>query len=199
MTRKKFQADLSIAGVVLAAGSSQRFEKGNKLLWHLHEEPIVAHATRTLVNSDIDTIVVVTGHDAARVTTAVCDLPVSVAYNREHDAGQSTSVAAGIDAIPEDIDAVVFVLADMPFIDTETVDTLVQFYRTKDVTAVAAGYGGQRGHPVLFDVNHFRRLASVEGDIGGRQVFEEAAHSIIVDVDDPGVIRDIDEMDDINR
>jgi molybdenum cofactor cytidylyltransferase len=102
-------ADTDLAGastrrvgvVVLAAGTSSRFETGNQLLAEIDGEPLVRHATRTMLASPIEAVVVVLGHDRQAVRRALSGLDVGFVRNDDYAAGQSTSVRAGIEAARE--------------------------------------------------------------------------------------------------
>ncbi|GAB7010676.1 nucleotidyltransferase family protein [Halorubrum trueperi] len=189
-----------VGGVLLAAGTSDRFGDENKLLATVDGEPIVRRAARTLVAAEVEPIVVVVGHEADRVRDAVADLPIEVVLNDAYEAGQSTSVRAGIGALSAadvDVDAAVVALGDMPFVAPATVETLVAAYVAGAGDALAAAHEGVRGNPVLFDRRFFDRLAAVEGDVGGRAILLNSPASALVAVDDPGVRRDIDRPADL--
>ncbi|WP_280586065.1 nucleotidyltransferase family protein [Halorubrum sp. Boch-26] len=202
-----------VAGVLLAAGTGSRFGDANKLLASADGEPVVRRAARTLVDAGLDPVVVVVGHEAERVRAAVADLPVETVDNDAYETGQSTSVRAGIDAVREGaggggasagrdgtgpaVDAAVVGLGDMPFVDPETVESLVAAYAAGVGDAVAAAYEGDRGNPVLFDRRFFDRLADVDGDVGGREILLKDDASALVAVDDPGVRRDVDRPEDL--
>ena len=165
-----------VAGVLLAAGTSSRFGDANKLLATVDGEPVVRRAARTLTEAGLDPVVVVVGHEAERVRTAVEDLPAETVDNDAYAAGQSTSVRTGIDTVRgEDprargdapVDAAVVALGDMPFVDPGTVEALVAAYAAGAGDALAAAHEGDRGNPVLFDRGFFDRLAAVDGDVGG--------------------------------
>ncbi|MFC6765140.1 nucleotidyltransferase family protein [Natrinema soli] len=188
----------TIGGVVLAAGKGTRFEGGNKLLADVEGTPIVRRAAETLYRSSVDDIVAVVGHEADRVAAVLADLDLSVRSNENYAAGQSASVRTGVDAARDaDWDATVFMLGDMPFVRPLTVDTLRTVYVTGDGSIVAPTYEGQRGNPVLFGRQHYDALSTVSGDRGGRELIENHENTVFVDVDDPGVTRDIDSKTDL--
>ena len=186
-----------VAGVLLAAGTSTRFGDDNKLLATLDGDSLVRHAARTLLDASVAPVVVVVGHEADRVRDALAGLDVRVVANDAYVEGQSTSVQVGIGALDATVDAAVVALGDMPFVDSETVETLVSAYEAGVGDAVAASHDGQRGNPVLFDRRFFADLTTVEGDIGGRQLLLERDGTACVAVADSGVRRDIDEPGDL--
>ncbi|WP_299233923.1 nucleotidyltransferase family protein [Natronomonas sp.] len=193
-----------IAGVVLAAGTSERFGAENKLLATVEGEAIVRRSVRTLLAAGLDPIVVVVGHEADAVGAAVSDLPVSTVENDAYESGQASSVRAGIDALegngrPEaEAEAAVVALGDMPFVDPGTVESLVSAYRSGVADALAAATDGVRGNPVLFDRRFFEELTAIDGDTGGRSVLLEGPSAALVDVEDRGVRRDVDVRSDLD-
>jgi molybdenum cofactor cytidylyltransferase len=186
-----------VAGVLLAAGTSTRFGDDNKLLATLDGDPLVRHAARTLRDASVAPVVVVVGHEADRVRDALAGLDVRFVANDAYAEGQSTSVRVGIDAPDATVDAAVVALGDMPFVDPETVETLIAAYDACVGDAVAAAHDGQRGNPVLFDRRFFPDLTTVEGDVGGRQILLERDGTACVAVADSGVRRDVDEPGDL--
>ncbi len=193
------EGEASVGGIVLAAGKSSRFGESNKLLATVDGEPIVRHAVRTLLNASVEPIVVVLGHEADAVQAAVADLPVETVYNDRYASGQSSSVGVGIAELAANpaVDAAIVALGDMPFVDPDTVATIVAAYRGGAGQVLAAAHDGVRGNPVLFDRRFFEALGRIEGDIGGREILLESDSAALVAVDDPGVRRDVDESGDL--
>jgi len=189
-----------VAGVLLAAGTSSRFGDRNKLLATREGEPIVRRAARTLLDAGLAPVVVVVGHEAERVKAALDGLEVRFVTNEAYATGQASSVRAGVQALvdaEEAIDAAVIALGDMPYVASETVETLVDAYEAGVGDALAPAHEGVRGNPVLFDQRFFADLVDVSGDVGGREILLEGGSSACVAVDDPGVRRDVDEPADL--
>lgn len=183
----------SVGGVVLAAGRSARFGSGNKLLAPVDGTAVVRHVAETACESSLLEVVAVLGYESAAVAETLDGLSLSVRHNDDYAAGQSTSVRHGVESAHEaGWDAALFLLGDMPFLRAETIEQLLDAYRSGPATVVVPEYGGTRGNPVLFDRRHFEALASVSGDRGGRDVIEASERTAFVPVDDPGVHRDID-------
>jgi molybdenum cofactor cytidylyltransferase len=185
----------TIAGVLLAAGTSSRFGERNKLLAAVESEPVVRRAAETLLASDVDPVVVVLGHEADRVRAALADLNVGFVENSDYRDGQATSVRTGVEAVRERADAALFALGDMPFVVPESVGALLAAYRAGAGDALAAACDGERGNPVLFDARFFDDLAEVSGDTGGRAIL--LSEGTLVETGDPGVCRDVDEPADL--
>lgn len=200
--------DPTVAGVLLAAGLSNRFGDGNKLLADVDGEPMVVRAARALLGADLAVVAVVVGYDADRVVPVVRSLGgtrgtagegrLVVVGNPGYARGQASSVRAGVRAVCG-ADAAVFALGDMPRIRPASVDRLVAAHHAGAGDALAAAHDGERGNPVLFDARHFPALAGVEGDTGGRDILLSGGGSALVETGDPGVLRDVDTADDLER
>jgi molybdenum cofactor cytidylyltransferase len=108
-----------------------------------------------------------------------------------------TSLAAGVRAAAE-ADGWVIALADMPFVRPETIAKIVKAME-QGAAIAAPKTGGQRGHPVGFARAFFEALSSLKGDAGAREVLKRYPDRIVLcEVDDPGVLRDIDQPSDLS-
>lgn len=181
-----------VAGVVLAAGCSSRVggDLPKQLLPWDPGGTLVGHAVdRALASRLISTVSVVSGYCGEQVAAALQDRRVAVVNNPNWASGQSSSVRGAIQALSPDISAVLFLLADQPAVESETIDLLVLAYRRTGAPIVAPVYrNGQRGNPVLFDRCVFPELLALEGDTGGRPVIERygpAVHLVAIDLPQP--------------
>jgi len=184
---------LTVGGVLLAAGQSSRYGPANKLLEPIDGTPMVSCVAETAVESALDEVVAVVGHDRDAVSAAIDSCVDAIAYNGDYSAGQSTSVQRGaVLARQRGWDAAVFCLGDMPFVTSATIDRLRRTFTTSTATIVVPQYDDQRGNPVLFDQTHFRALTGLSGDMGGRELLLAHDGAQFIDVPDRGVVRDID-------
>lgn len=189
--------DATVHGVLLAAGMSSRYGDCNKLLEPLNGEPIVRHAARSLVESNVDAVTVVVGYESEGVKEALTDLDVDFWENDEYAAGQSTSVRAGVRAAAKGgADAALVALGDMPRVSPDSIDLLVAAYKRELGDVIAAAHTGRRGNPVLFDARFFEALTDLKGDTGGRELLRDAEEAVAIETSDPGVRRDVDRPED---
>ncbi len=168
-----------IAALVLAAGRSTRMGGPNKLLATIDGVPLVRHAADAALGAGLAEVVVVTGHQGEVVRGALSDLACRFVANPDYADGLSTSLKAGLAALPDDIDAVVVLLGDMPRVSSALVARLAAAY---DPAAgrhiVVPVLDGRRGNPVLWGKRYFPELMRVTGDQGGRAVLSGAPEAV---------------------
>lgn len=181
-----------VAGVILAAGASQRLGSPKPLLeWQ--GESFVHRAARTAMQAGLAPVVIVAGETADLVSQAVSDLPVKVLVNPIWQSGQSSSIHLGVKALPASTGAAIFLLVDQPQIPAALLRALVEEHAAGLPPVLAPLAGGQRANPVLFDRVTFPDLLEISGDQGGRAIFSKHPVSylpwhderILLDVDTP--------------
>ena len=167
-----------ISGVILAAGRSSRLGRPKQLL-PLGGLPLLAHVLRSAAASRLDEVVLVLGHEAAAIASAVGEWGQRIVVNPDYAAGQSTSLRIGLSAIDPRAEAVLFLLGDQPEVGPEVIDTLLAAYRETGGPIVQAEYSGQPGNPVLFARILFPELARVTGDEGARAVVQARPGEVV--------------------
>lgn len=183
-----------VAGVVLAAGRSSRMGTTNKLLADIQGLPMVRRVAETALLAGLDPVVVVLGHDAGQVRSALEGLPVRLVENPAHAQGLSTSVGVGIGAVADGVDGAMILLGDMPWVSVADVRALMGAFSPAEGRSICIPVaGGRRGNPVLWSARHFVSLRALQGDVGARRLLAEHPHGVCeVIVPDDGVLRDID-------
>jgi len=177
-------------GILLAAGSARRFG-GAKLLARLDDgTPVGVASCRVLVDALPRTVAVVRIGDEALVH-ALSATGATIVHCARADEGMGASLACGVAASP-DAGGWVVALADMPWIASATIRRVAD--AIADGASIAAPFHrGERGHPVGFSASHRDALTKLRGDEGAKGVL--ASHRAVlvrIDVEDPGVLRDID-------
>ncbi len=188
-----------LAAIVLAAGRSTRMGGPNKLTAEINGQPLVRIAAEAALASRARPVIVVTGHQHEAVAAAVGGLPVEIVRNPEFAKGLSTSLKAGIAAVPADCDGAIVCLGDMPQVDGALIDRLLTaFDPEKGALVVVPTIDGKRGNPVVWSRRFFAELAGIEGDTGARRViasYPEAVAEVafsgnaaLTDVDTPDAL-----------
>jgi molybdenum cofactor cytidylyltransferase len=160
-----------VAGVVLAAGSSERMGV-NKLVLPLGRSTVLRRAVTTAVAAGLDPVLVVIGHESERARDELAGLSCVPVLNPDHARGINTSLRAGIRAVPERCDGAVVLLADMPFVTAEMVRTLVARFRAGGAPLVISVYGDVLAPPTLYGRELFPELGALEGDGCGKRVMK---------------------------
>ena len=186
-----------IAAIVLAAGRSTRMGEANKLLADVSGKPMVRHAVEAALASQARPVVVVTGHQADEVRAALTGLNVTVVSNPEFATGLSTSLKAGIRALPKDVAGALVLLGDMPRIEAAHLDAMIAAFAA-GTTIVVPVHQGQRGNPVLWPADLFAEVLALEGDVGARSLMakhtsrageiELGTDAVLMDVDTPDAL-----------
>jgi molybdenum cofactor cytidylyltransferase len=171
-----------------------------KPLLKIRDETFVAHLAAAMLRV-VARLTIVVGAHADRVRPAIpADQRIKVVDNPDYLGGQLLSIKAGIRALPADASAALIHLADHPTVKAETFAAVVEAHRQSRKPIVIARYGGRRGHPVLFDRSLFGELLDAPEDQGARAVVNaDASRVVYVDVDDPGILLDLDTPDDLAR
>ena len=192
-TRKDTRTPI-IAGIVLAAGLSSRMGS-NKLLEEVNDSPLLCKTVETALRSGLDPVIVVTGHQADRIRTVLGDKKVNFAHNPQYAEGLSTSLRAGIAAVPQGADGALILLGDMPEISTDLIAGMLAAFSPEEGRSICvATAGGKRGNPVLWGRKFFAEIEQVVGDSGAKHLIGahesdvcevEADEVIFHDVDTP--------------
>ena len=188
----------AVAGVVLAAGSSTRMGR-NKLFFDLAGETLLRRTVRCALDAGLDPVLVVVGHEAQRARAELAGLPCAPVDNPEHALGINRSLRAGISHLPERAQAAVVMLADMPFVTSDMVASLVTHYRESTAPLVISAYGDVNAPPMLYDRALFAELRQVAGEGCGRQVVKRHRHEAVAVTWPEAALQDIDVPEDYER
>ena len=187
-----------IPALVLAAGKSTRMGQ-TKALLPLGAETFISRIVRTFRAAGVEDVVVVVGHDAARVSDALGRLepPPRIVLNPGYESGQLSSILAGLRAIDRPgITAVLLTLVDVPLVSPETVRAVLLRYRATSAAVVRPVSGSLHGHPVLIDRQLFPQLRAADAASGAKPIVRAHASTAgDVEVDDDGAFMDIDTPD----
>ena len=186
-----------VAAVVLAAGSSQRFGEDNKLLATIDGTPLIRRVVDAIAKSDVHQIIVVTGHDADDVSTALAGAKVTFVHNAQHAEGISGSIRTGIERVEGEMQGALICLADMPETEPLLINRLIDRFASsghQDIVCPTLP-DGERRNPVLWPRRFFAELKALSGDAGAKQLIAEheadvrdvrvATAKVFMDIDTP--------------
>ena len=193
--------DKHIAALVLAAGESRRMGDANKLTIPVDGTPMVARVVDALQQSRAQRVIVITGHQPERIKEALSGRDVEFVHNPDYAEGIGSSVRMGITALDDDADGALVALGDMPWVNTEVINRLVDAFTTdRELSIFIPMFGGKRGNPVLWEARHFPELLALSGDVGGKALFDRHATAICyVNVESASVNTDVDTPDALQK
>jgi molybdenum cofactor cytidylyltransferase len=194
--------DSRVSAVVLAAGRSARMGEAKQLL-RVGDRTVLARALENVREAQVDEVVLVLGFSAEMIRAGLSAALLSrlkIVVNQQYEQGMASSLREGLAAVSPEMDAALIVLADQPFVRPATIDRVIERYCRADAKIVIPFYKGKRGNPVLLDRSLFSEAMALEGDTGCRAIFGRHADEIEeVEVNDEGVLLDIDNREDYER
>lgn len=186
-----------MVGVLLAAGRGTRFG-GGKLRATLRDDgglTLGVSAGMHLLQALPRSIAVVRSDDL-ELASDLSVIGFRIVPCARAEEGMGASLACGVQAT-SDAGGWVVALADMPWIAPATIRAVAQAI-SSGADIVAPFHRGKRGHPVGFARGRYAELATLTGDAGAKSIVERADTALVaIDVDDPGVLRDVDVPEDI--
>ena len=193
------------AGIILAAGMSERFKDGPKQLLKLKGGYMIEYVIRASLDSKLNRIFLVLGHHHNKILKALAGNSkyfkndrLELIINRQYRQGMSSSVRAGLASIGNKFGSVMFLLGDQPMVDSILIDLMLKRFYKSDKNICVPVYKEARGNPTIFSCEHFNLLQRVKGDSGGRRIILANPDDILkIDTDSPACVYDIDTMDDL--
>ena len=185
--------------MILAAGESKRMGKP-KLLLPFGEKTMIETVIDRVIQSNVERILVVLGSNREKIEKKIGNLPLEIAVNPDFKEGMLSSVQRGLEVLPEEAQAVLVFLGDQPSIPSEVIDSVIDAFRKTGKGIVLPVYKGERGHPVLIDMKYRREVKNLNPEVGLRElVYGRPGDILEVEVDDAGILRDINDIEDYTR
>jgi molybdenum cofactor cytidylyltransferase len=193
-----------VAGIILAAGRSTRMGQPKALLIAPDGRTFVSRLAETLYEGGVDAPLVVgrPDDDPLRLEVETIGCGVRFVVNVDADqGGQLSSLLAGLHkADRPGVRAVMVVPVDAPLVTADTVATMIAAFTSTGASIVRARHQGWNGHPVIFSREVFDDLRHADPEAGAKAVVR-AHHgaTVYVDVNDEGVIGDVDTPEDYRK
>ena len=167
-----------IAGIILAAGASSRMGQ-DKALLRWGGKTFLEHLLAALRNAETDPVRVVLGANADQVQEQFSFGAGEAVLNPDWQKGMLSSLIAGLNSLPADVEAAAVCLVDHPCVSSTLIRALCENFRTGDKLIAIPTYQGRRGHPVLFSATLFDELRAAPLEVGARHVVRRHADDIL--------------------
>ncbi len=191
-----------IVGIYLAAGNSTRMGS-NKLALPLGERTLGSTALQAALQSNLDKVILVT-----KELDQLQWVPISDLYHdkllhvrcKHAEEGQAESIKCGLKvARLHKASAIVFILADQPFIKTEQLNRMISLAQRDRPSYIACRYENIPQPPVLFHWRLFSRLAQLHGDEGARKIIREDPSGLMIEYENEISFFDADTPSDYEK
>jgi CTP:molybdopterin cytidylyltransferase MocA len=188
-----------IVGIVLTGGRSERMGRPKASLL-IEDETFLQRAVRTLAEGGCSEVIVVLNPDEPATAELVSEGSARFTWGGGSGTQQIDSLRAGLQELPETVLAAVVLPVDHPLVRPATVTALIGAFQMRGAPIVRPSCQGRHGHPVVFDASLFSELLDDDLPEGARTVVHRhASESESVEVDDPGVIADLDTPEDYQQ
>ena len=187
----------NIKKILLAAGESKRFGDKNKLSEMINDKPIINHILDTLFEIfDYSDLIVIVGHEHKLIKNLIFNKDIKILENINYKKGIGTSIALGVNYLETDIDGVMIIPADMPYLNSKDLLNLEKkFIELNCEKVVMPEYNSRIGNPVILPRNYFNTLKSLKDDFGARSLIKKK--DIITFKTGFGTIFDIDTTEEL--
>jgi molybdenum cofactor cytidylyltransferase len=187
-----------LTGIVLAAGASSRMGSLKALLKVSLSGPPETFVDRLirLLAAHCSPVVVVLGAQAETIRAGIVRQSQAVlVMNERHSQGQLSSLQCGLRAVPQNAAGVLFTPVDFPTVRAETIAGLVSaFHEEPEALLVIPRHLGKHGHPVCCARELVPEFLALPPEAQAREIIHRhMARARFVDVDDAGVLRDVDD------
>ena len=189
----------NIKKILLAAGESKRFGDKNKLSEIINGKPIINHILDTLFEIfDPSELTVIVGHEQNIIKNLIFNKDIKILENKDYRKGIGTSIALGMNNLNVDIDGVMIIPADMPYINSKDLINLEKkFMELNCVKVVMPEHNYRIGNPVILPRNYFKTLKNLKDDFGARSLIRKK--DIITLKTGFGTIFDIDTKEELAK
>lgn len=189
-----------ITAIILAAGESKRMGQPKMLLpWG--NETVLTHVISVFQRAGVDELLIVTGGAKEQVKELVSSLFVKTIYNEEYAEGEMlSSIQCGMRALGPQTKAVLIGLGDQPQVRDGSVRRVCEAFRESRSNLVVPSYQMRRGHPWLAARPLWDELLNLKSPMSPRDFLNKyQAEICYVNVDDPGILADLDTPEDYLR
>ena len=181
---------MKIAGLILAAGGSNRMGDRNKLMMPFQGKPMLNHVVNASLNSNLTQTFVVVGHQSSEIKNLVQSDDIQCIENEQWETGMASSIVAGISQLKQ-FDGFLILLGDMPLVTPELINEII-VHGSADKIVIPIK-DGLYGNPVFFGSKFRDELLTLYGDSGAKKVIQDNLSSMIkIEIQSNTIFKDYD-------
>ena len=188
-----------IESFILAAGSSKRAGKINKLTKKFIGKPLIEHTLNNYCNAKINRNNVITGYERDKIEKITNKFNIFSIYNKDFKKGLLTSIKVAIENIHENTTGVLIGLADMPLVKKSDLNKIInRFESCKEKKICIPICYKKYGNPIIFPV---KKIELLNTRITGK-VYDAGLKSLIKKEDfvtvntSKGILKQFDKISD---
>jgi molybdenum cofactor cytidylyltransferase len=172
---------MPLAIIILAAGKSNRLGSPKQLLQY-KGKGLLQNAVEAALKTDNHAVIVITGANASLIEKELIDYPVKKVFNENWQDGMASSILCGLtyaESILPDLEAVLFMACDQPFVDGDLLNNLIEKQKATGTPITACVYEEVTGIPAIFHKSIFPGLKTLEGDSGAKKIIMHHADKTV--------------------
>jgi len=184
--------------ILLAAGTSSRMGKENKLLIQHNNKTLIQSSLDLLTKYSFNQIILVTGHQPEELLGHInTTSDLTIVHNPDFATGQTSSIQAGLSKLSKASSYFMICLSDMPFLKKHHLEKLITFSADTNAEICRPIVDKIPGHPVIFK-RHFAQQLNDCTDVNGcRTVIKQNFELLkVYKTEDKAYVQDIDRQED---
>tara|TARA_Y100000590_G_scaffold305063_1_gene344067 strand:+ start:4626 stop:5198 length:573 start_codon:yes stop_codon:yes gene_type:complete len=187
-----------ISAILLAAGQSKRMINENKLTKKIKGMPLIKHAVKNILDSQVDELIVVLGFEKEIIEKLIDkNKKIKIVFNENFKKGMASSIKKGLNELSIKTDAFFICLGDMPAVSKNTYNQLINFKNKNEI--IVPIYKNQQGNPVLFSQSIKEKIMSISGDSGAKKILKTNQDKIFkLKIEDEGITKGFDTQENFN-
>jgi CTP:molybdopterin cytidylyltransferase MocA len=216
----------SIPGILLSAGSSERFGSEKLLTLLPSRETLLERALKVHLSSQISPLIVVVSPNLGKIirengsVLSFSRMRIGkevgpwyafscrwgggrLVINENFQEGMSSSIKKGVSCLKDEekSDGLLISLSDLPLLTLETINFFIQKFQEEKVGILLPVFRDITGHPVIVDINRFKNdISNIKGDVGLRILIKKYLKAVKkIPWRDDSVTWDIDTLQDLER
>lgn len=189
-----------ISCIVLAAGKSARFGSPKPLV-QIGTKTVIESIQEKLLSSQLAETILVLGHQAEEILPLISQSPrLKCVLNPRYELGQTSSFKAGLAATDPNSKGFMLLPADMPFIETDTIDELIHVFFKKSPLILVPCFRDRRGHPPVFSARLKDELMGLEDDTPLSDVLHKHATDVLeLPLEEEGIVLSFNTRTDLEK